>query len=53
MLKKMKVPLKVIAMLNAAGIGLDPPDKDKRIPLSYSKIRRFIALNHPVDPDTS
>ena len=53
MLKKLKVPLKVIAILNAVGIGVSPPDNDKQKQLSYSKIRKFIALNHPVDPDTS
>jgi hypothetical protein len=43
----------MISILNAVGIGVNPPDPNKKIELSYSKLRKFIALNHPVDPDTN
>ena len=52
MLKKAKVPMKVITFLNAIGIGVNPPDPNKINQMNYSKVRKFIALNHPVDPDT-
>lgn len=45
--------MKVITILNAIGIGVNPPDPNKLNQLSYSKLRKFIALNHPVDPDSS
>ena len=45
--------MKVITLLNTLGIGVNPPDPNKKNKMSYSKVRKFIALNHPVDPDTS
>jgi hypothetical protein len=52
MLRKLKVPIKIVSLLNAIGIGKNPPDLSKRTELSYSKLKKFISLNHPVDPDT-
>ena len=45
--------MKVITILNAVGIGVNPIDPKNKNELTYSKLRKYIALNHPVDPDTS